>query len=107
MRTLILLFALWSVAQGAVAQSNSRPDPVDPTAPAPAIQPQSAFADYQPFQEQKSDSWKQVNREVADNPGMGSMGSMKDMPGKTMPGMDEKASAAPMRKKGHDMKKMK
>ena len=110
MRTLILLLALWSAAQGAVAQSNARPDPTNPAAPAPVIQPQSAFADYQPFQEQKSNSWKQVNQEVADNPGMGSMGSMKDMPGKTMPGMDSKTADAPMSKEGagdHDMDSMK
>ena len=110
MRTLILLFALWSAAQGAVAQSISRPDPTDPAAPVPAIQPQSAFTDYQPFQEQKSNSWKQVNQEVADNPGMGSMGSMNDMSGKSMPGMDSKTADAPMSKEGvvdHDMASMK
>ena len=113
MRTLILLLALWSAAQGAVAQSNSRPDPTDPAAPAPAIQQQSAFADYQRFQAQRSNSWKQVNKEVADNPGMGSMGSMgsmKDMPVKTMEGIDSNTVGAPMNKEGpagHNMSSMK
>ena len=97
MRSLILLLALWSATQAAVAQSSSRPDPTDPAAPAPAIQPQSAFADYQPFQEQKSNSWKQVNKEVADNPGMG---SMKDMPGKTMSETDKGPNAPPMQHDG-------
>jgi Cu/Ag efflux protein CusF len=68
---------------------------------------ESAFSDYQPFQEQKGNAWKEVNREVADNPGMG---SMKDVPGKTMPGMDSKTADALMSKDGaggHDMHSMK
>ena len=91
----------------AVAQSSKLPNPADPGAAAPAVKYESAFSDFQPFQEQKSNSWKQVNREVADNPGMG---SMKDMPGKTMPGMDSKTTDAPMSKEnagGHDMHSMK
>ena len=85
-------------------------NPADPNAAPPVMPRQSAFDDYQPFQEQKSNSWKQVNKEVADNPGMGSMGSMKDMPGKAMPGMDSKTADAPMSKEGaggHDMDSMK
>ena len=103
-------FAIVSLIIGAataVAQSSKLPNPADPDAAAPAVKYESAFSDYQPFQEQKSNAWKQVNKEVADNPGMG---SMKDMPGKTMPGMDSKTADAPMSKDGaggHDMHSMK
>jgi Cu/Ag efflux protein CusF len=91
----------------AVAQSGKLPNPADPGAAAPPLKYESAFSDYQPFQEQKSNSWKQVNKEVADNPGMG---SMKDMPGKTMPGMELKKADVPMSKEGagdHDVGSMK
>ena len=86
----------------AMAQSGTLPDPADPGAAAPAVKYESAFSDYQPFREQESTSWKQVNKEVADNPGMASMRSMKDMPGKGVPGMDSKAADEPMNKEGHD-----
>ena len=86
----------------AAAQSGKLPDPADPGAAAPAVKYESAFSDYQPFQEQKSNAWKQVNKEVADDPGMGSMGSMKDMPDKAMPGMDSNTADAPKNKEGQD-----
>ena len=95
---------LWASAQSA------RPGPADAGALAPPPKYQSAFSDYQPFREEKIGSWKDVNKEVADNPGMGSMGSMKHGPGMTMPGMDAKAGDAPKRKEGgagHDMSSMK
>ena len=93
-------------ATTASAQTSKLPDPADPGSAAPAVKYESAFSDYQPFQEQKSNSWNQVNKEVADNPGMG---SMKDMAGKTMPGMDSKTAEQTMRKQGggHDMDSMK
>ena len=69
----------------AMAQSGTLPDPADPGAAAPAVKYESAFSDYQPFREQESTSWKQVNKEVADNPGMAS-----------------KAADEPMNKEGHD-----
>ncbi len=106
MRCLILFFALLGATQIAVAQSNTRPDPSDPAAPAPSIQPASAFADYKSFQEQKSNAWKQLNQEVANNPGMG---AMKAMPGHTMPGMDAEDAAPPMSNEAgdsHDMNAM-
>ena len=104
--TLALLMASLTTA---MAQSSKLLDPADPGAVSPATKYESAFSDYQPFREQKSDSWKQVNKEVADNPGMGSMGSMKDMPGKTMLGMDSKTADLTMSKEGggHDMDSMK
>ena len=114
----------------AVAQSGKLPDPADPGASAPATKYESAFSDYQPFRAQARDSWKQLNKEVADSPGMGSMSgmpseimsdmdsktaeppmskegagghamdSMKDMPDKPMPGMDKKAATVPKSKRG-------
>jgi len=92
-----------------MAQSGKLPDPADPGAAAPAAKYESAFSDYQPFREQEGTSWKQVNKEVADNPGMASMHSMKDMPGKVVPGMDSKAADEPINKEGaggHDMDSM-
>lgn len=112
------LIAATSVA-AVMAQSTKLPDAADPRATIPAVKYESAFSDYQPFREQKIRSWKEVNQEVADNPGMGSMGVMKDMPGmgstgsmkdmpgmgstgamKDMPGMDSKASNGPKSKEG-------
>ena len=101
------IFALTTGIAIAMAQSSKLPNPADPSAVVAFVKYKSAFSDYQPFREQKSDFWKQVNKEVADNPGMG---SMKDMPGKTMPGMDSKTADAPMSKDsaaGHDMDSMK
>ena len=61
------------------AQPAARADPNEPGRPVPISEYQSAFAGYRPFQEQKGNAWKEVNKEVADNPGMGSMGAMNSM----------------------------
>ncbi len=82
----------------AAAQSRDPLRPDDPAAAAPAINHESAFTGYQPFREELRKSWRQANREVADNPGMG---SMQGMAGHSMPGMDAKSGAA-----GHDMGSM-
>ena len=125
MRSFLLSVALLSAAEWVLAQSHTRPDPAEPSAAAPPFSYQSAFSDYRPFRDEKLRSWNDVNKEVADNPGMGSMkhglgmtmpdmdsktgdaakekgdtaghdmGSMKDMPGKTMPGMDKPAASTP------------
>lgn len=99
----VTAFAFIAGLAAAGAQSGNRPDPADPGVAVPAMGYESAFPDYQPFREQKGNAWKQVNKEVADNPGMASM-QMKEMPGKTEPGMDSEAADAP--KEGHDMKQM-
>ena len=97
----------------AAAPPGGVPDPADPVAATPVIRHESTFADYQPFREQKIRSWKEVNQEVADNPGMGamgSMGSMKGMPGMPMSGMESKTGAASKSKEGaadHNMGSMK
>ena len=77
-----LCFALVAFVAGvAAAQAPSRPDPAKPDWPAPKAEYQSVFSGYQPLREQKGNVWKEVNKEVADNPGMGPMGSMKGMSG--------------------------
>ena len=78
------------------AQSAARPDPAEAGRPAPAVEYQSVFSSYQPFREQKGNVWKEVNKEVAENPGMGPMGSMKGMSGKSMAGMDDKSQKGDM-----------
>lgn len=59
-----VLFAVAVSIGSAVAQQN-RPDPSDPAAPVAATANASAFADYQPYREQKVAPWKQVLDEVA------------------------------------------
>ena len=136
MRILLLSVALLSASEWVLAQSRSRSDPANPSAGTSPPQYQSTFSDYQPFRDEKIRSWKEVNQEVADNPGMGAMkhgpgmtmpgmeskpgdaakakegaarhdmGSMKDKPGKAMSGMDKPAATAPKSKGGHDMTAM-
>ena len=101
-RGVLAIVVLIFSATSALAQSTKLPNPADPEAAVPVLKFESAFSDYQAFREQKSNSWKQVNKEVADNPGMGSMGSMKDMQGKTMPGIDSKTADEPVKRKNAD-----
>jgi len=100
MRSLILFFALLGTTQWAVAQSPPRLNPADSGVAVPVLQPQSAFADYQSFREQKSNSWKQMNDEVAANPSMGAMSSMKGRSEKTMSEMNDGPNAPPMKDDG-------
>ena len=100
MRSLILFFALLGTAQGAIAQSLSRLNPADPGVAVPVLQPQPAFADYQPVREQKSNSWKQMNDEVAANPGMGAMSSMNGISEKATSKTGDRPSAPPMKLDG-------
>ena len=69
MRYALLILALGSAAHVAVAQSSSHPDPTDATALVPPFEQESAFADYQPFREQKIAPWKQILDEVAGGSG--------------------------------------
>lgn len=77
-------------------------DPADPQAVVPALTYESAFSGYLPFREQKSDAWKQANRQVAAHPGMSSMDSMKEMTDQAMPGMESKSADEPMSKQGDE-----
>ena len=100
MRSLILLFALLGTVQEAIAQSASRSDPAHPGTAVPDIRPRSVFKDYRPFREQKSTSWKQMNDEVAANPGMGAMSSMNGMSEKAMSDMGDRPDATPIKRDG-------
>lgn len=81
-----------------VAHSAQNPNPADSAAVGLPVKYESPFPEYQPLREEKVRSWKEVNKEVAENPGMASMGSMK-----SMPGMDSSAGGGA----GHDMASMK
>ena len=85
-----------SLSTSALAQSTARPSPTEAGRPALAMEYQSVFSGYQPFQEQKGNVWKEVNKEVADNPGMGPMGAMKDPSGKSIAGMEDKSGKGDM-----------
>ena len=63
-----VVFAVVVSTQFAIAQQ-MRADPSDPSTPVPMIAAASAFADYQPFREQKVAPWKQVLDEVVGVPG--------------------------------------
>ena len=54
-----------AVSADSAAAQQMRLDPSDPTAPVAAATTASAFADYQPFREQKIAPWQQVLDEVA------------------------------------------
>lgn len=102
----LLAYACFSIAVLMIGTATAAPqvtkftNPSDPAATVPAFKYDSAFSDYKPFREQKASQWRQVNKEVADNPGMG---SMKDMSGKAMRGMD----SGKERTDGHDIGPMK
>ncbi len=68
MRYALFVVALGSAAHAAVAQSSSHPDPTDANATVPPFKQESAFADYQPFREQRIAPWKQILDEVVGVP---------------------------------------
>ena len=84
-----------------------RPDPADPTASAPALRYQSAFADYKPWQDLKPGDWRVVNDNVRDAAakGGGQAGhSMPSAPPASASAPASKASAPAMRAhEGHHM----
>jgi hypothetical protein len=86
MRTLLFSFVvLFGASEGVLAQAASPPGAADPRTGAPRPSYRSAFSDYQPFRDEEVRPWKEVNKEVADNPGMG---SMKHGSGSAVPGPD-------------------
>ena len=46
------------------------PDPTDAAASVPAVSMPSAFADYQPYRDQKAPTWQELNRSVTTSSGM-------------------------------------
>jgi Cu/Ag efflux protein CusF len=108
----LAMLVLVAGAATAAEQPGKLPDPMDSRSGTPIVEYASAFADYRPFREPELRPWQEVNKEVADNPGMGhNMGAMKGMQHGTMPGADKQAAAAaPSGKEsaaGHDMGAMK
>ena len=83
----------------AASYSSQRPDPADSRATAPVAGYDSVFSDYRPYRDQEIRPWKEVNQEVADNPGMGPMGSMKGMSGKVAAGAHDMGPTKDMRPK--------
>ncbi|MDP1605867.1 MAG: copper-binding protein [Rhodocyclaceae bacterium] len=61
-RHLALLLA--SIPALTLAQHARRPDPADPASPVLAVKYESAFANYQSFQDQKLAPWKDVHTEA-------------------------------------------
>ena len=105
---LVLLIAQAGAAASSDANPSKRLEPPDSSVAAPMVKYESAFTDYQPFREPQIRSWKEVNKEVADNPSMGhNMGAM-NMPGNKMTGMEASSGAKTTQAAtGHDMSAMK
>ena len=100
MRYALLILALGSAAHVAVAQSSSHPDPTDATALAPPARHESAFADYQPFREQKIAPWKQVLDKVAGVPGAAGHAGHSATPAATIE--PRETMPAPIGHEGHE-----
>lgn len=66
-RHLALLLAF--IPALALAEHAIRPDPADPASPVLQVKYESAFADYQSFQDQQLAPWKDVHTEVAESSG--------------------------------------
>jgi hypothetical protein len=49
------------------------PDPTDAAASVPVVSVPSAFADYQPYRDQKAPAWQELNRAVTSPSGMKGM----------------------------------
>ena len=92
------------------AQFNNLPNPADPAATPVPSRYESPFTGYKPFRDEEIRSWQEVNKEVADNPGMGSMGPMNHSSGTAMAGVDTKGGGDAKNKQeapAHDMGTMK
>lgn len=56
-----------------VHATTTLPDPADAAASVPAVSVPSAFADYQPYRDQKAPAWQELNRSVTSSSGMKGM----------------------------------
>ena len=56
-----------------VHATTTLPDPTDAAASVPAVSVPSAFADYQPYRDQKAPTWQELNRAVTSSSGMKGM----------------------------------
>lgn len=53
----------------ALVHATTLPDPADAAASVPAVSMPSAFADYQPYRDQKAPTWQELNRAVTSSSG--------------------------------------
>jgi hypothetical protein len=90
MRTIFIALPALLLAGSAVAQSDGRPNPLDPQAKVPPVEFRSAFESYKPFADQEVGDWRKANEEVGaagghagHRPGQGSgPQTSKPQPGK-------------------------
>ena len=62
---LLMLHALLALAAGAAsAQSDARPDPLDPRAWVPAVDYRSTLTTYLPYRDPSLASWREMNEQV-------------------------------------------
>jgi len=86
-----------------------RPDPADASAPGPALQYRSAFADYKPWQDIKLGDWRTVNDKVRDAGAEGGGGhaghgmSRPSAPAASTPQPKASSPAMPSGHSGHSM----
>ncbi|SKC88731.1 hypothetical protein SAMN05446935_9781 [Burkholderia sp. YR290] len=57
-----------------VQATTTLPDPADAAASVPTVSVPSAFADYQPYRDQKAPTWQELNRSVTSSSGMKGIG---------------------------------
>ncbi|MFM0412550.1 MULTISPECIES: hypothetical protein [Paraburkholderia] len=73
MRMYIALLSAAALMPALVHATTTLPDPADAAATVPAVSVSSAFADYQPYRDQKAPTWQELNRAVTSTTGMKGM----------------------------------
>jgi hypothetical protein len=64
MQVIFLLMPALLLAGTAVAESGSRPNPLDPQAKVPPVEFRSTLNGYRPFADQEMRDWRKANEEV-------------------------------------------
>ncbi|EIF32152.1 hypothetical protein BCh11DRAFT_07734 [Burkholderia sp. Ch1-1] len=67
------LFSAAAVLPALAHATTTLPDPTDAGASVPAVRVPSAFADYQPYRDQKAPAWQELNWAVTSSSGMKGM----------------------------------
>ncbi|CAB3803497.1 hypothetical protein LMG28614_05834 [Paraburkholderia ultramafica] len=70
------LFSAAALLPALAHATTALPDPTDAAASVPAVSVPSAFADYQPYLDQKAPTWQELNRAVTSSSGMAGMAGM-------------------------------
>jgi hypothetical protein len=103
MRILFVVALALLLAGAAAAQSDNRPDPLDPQSKVPPVEFRSAFEGYRPFADQDLRDWRKANEEVGtaggDAAGPG-QGTGQQAPG-TQPATPEGSGDHRRHMKGH------